>query len=503
MKTLDNTVMIKKKNGLEIPLFISISLFSLLFFLSSTANGQIKSGQAPNIVLIFMDDMGYGDLDLNGAIGYTLPNINKLASQGMRFTNFYAAQPICSASRAGILTGCYPNRIGLTGALFPDSKIGMNSAEETIPEVLKKKGYATSMVGKWHLGDAKEFLPLQHGFDEYFGLPYSNDMWSIAYDGKLETDKSSWRSKVPPLPLIEGNNIIETIQNMDQMNTLTTRYTEKAVSFIERHKGRPFFLYFAHTMPHVPLAVSDKFKGKSEQGLYGDVMMEIDWSVGQIMKILKENDLENNTLVVFTSDNGPWLTFGAHGGSSGGLREGKQTTFEGGQREPAIMRWPGVIPEGTVNNKLASTIDLLPTFAAITEAPLPEKKIDGINILPLFKGNEYENPRDTFYYYYGKNSLEAVREGPWKLVLPHKYKSDEGELPGKDGNIGSRHTDSIGLALYDLRRDPGERYNVLKHNPDVVEKLQKLVERARVDLGDDLTGRPGNNRREPGRIGAE
>lgn len=494
--------MIDKQKYLKKFVTISFYFFILLFLFGIKANGQVnKIENQPNIVLIFMDDMGYGDITAYGGTGYSTPNIDKLAAQGMRFTNFYAAQPICSASRAGILTGCYPNRIGMPGAIFPGSNVGLNSLEETIPELLKRKGYVTSMVGKWHLGDAKEFLPLQHGFDEYFGLPYSNDMWPIGYGNGPITKNTSWKLKMPPLPLIEGNKTIEHIESMSQMDQLTTRYTKKAVSFIEQHKEEPFFLYFAHSMPHVPLAVSDKFKGKSEQGLYGDVMMEVDWSVGQVMKVLKENGLSDNTLVIFTSDNGPWLNFGNHAGSSGGLREGKQTTFEGGQREPCIMHWPAVIKGGTVNNKLASTLDLLPTFITITRAPEPKKRIDGVNIIALLKGKKEANPRNSFYYYYNKNSLEGVREGYWKLILPHKYRTYDGELAGNDGFMGKKHEDSIGLALYNLRRDPGERYDVKEQYPEVVERLQRLVEKARKDLGDDLVGRIGNNRREPGRVG--
>lgn len=461
---------------------------------------QTDSDKKPNIVLIFMDDLGYGDLGSTAATYYTTPNIDKMTSQGMRFTNFYTASAVCSASRAALLTGAYPNRIGITGALFPDSKIGINPEEETIPELLKDEGYATGIVGKWHLGDAKKFLPLQHGFDEYFGLPYSNDMWPINYDGTPATDTTTFHANMPPLPLIEGNEPIEYIQDQQDQDELTTRYTHKAVSFIERHHDQPFFLYFAHTMPHVPLGVSQKFRGKSSQGLYGDMMMEVDWSVGEIMKTLKDNGIEDNTLVILTSDNGPWLNFGNHAGSAGGLREGKQTTWEGGQRVPAIMHWPQMIPAGSVKNKLASTLDLLPTFAAITGAPLPERKIDGVNILPLLKGDEDASPRDHLYYYYNKNDLQAVRQGSWKLVLPHKWSSYENELPGQNGLPGKRHRDSTGLALYNLRRDPGERYNVIEQNPDVLKQMMQLVEQAREDLGDDLTDRQGTNRRKPGKL---
>ena len=446
------------------------------------AQASKASGSLPNIVLIYMDDMGYGDVDAYGGIDYTTPNIDKLAASGMRFTNFYAAQPICSASRAALLTGCYPNRIGFHGALGPHAPMGISDHEVTIAQMLKKKGYATAMFGKWHLGDDKKFLPLQHGFDEYLGLPYSNDMWPVDYNGKPFKDTSNFRAKWPPLPLIEGNKTIRYIRTLDDQGTLTTLYTQHAVSFIKRHKTHPFFLYLAHSMVHVPIAVSDKFKGKSKQGLFGDVMMEIDWSVGQVMEALYNNGLDKNTLIIFTSDNGPWLTFGNHAGSGGGLREGKMTTFEGGQREPSIIRWPGVVPGGTVCNKLACNIDILPTLAAITGAPLPPNKIDGVNILSLFKGDVNANPRDHLFYYYNKNSLQAVREGPWKLILPHRYVSNTNEIPGKDGYPGKTHMDSTGLALYDLRRDPGERYDVKEQNPDVVQRLQQLIEQAREDL---------------------
>ena len=290
------------------------------------------------------------------------------------------------------------------------------------------------------------------------------------------------------------------INTLEDQAQLTTLYADHAADFINRHKDGPFFLYFAHSMPHVPLGVSEKFSGKSKQGMYGDVIMEIDWSVGQVMKALEENGLENNTLIIFTSDNGPWLNYGNHAGSTGGLREGKGTSWEGGQREPCIMKWPGVIPAGKVCSKLSSTIDILPTVAAITGAAVPDHKIDGVNILPLLKGDEKTNPRDHFFYYYRKNSLEAVRKGNWKLVLPHIHRSYEGVLPGKDGWPGPTKQDTAKLALFNLRRDPGERYDVQEMYPDVVEELMKLVESARNDLGDDLTDRTGKNVRECGKV---
>jgi arylsulfatase len=454
----------------------------------------------PNIILIFCDDLGYGDLSCYGATQYKTPNLDKMASQGVRFTSFLSAQAVCSASRAGIMTGCYPNRVGISGALMPDAKIGLNPNEETIAEVLKKQKYKTVAIGKWHLGYQHEFLPLQQGFDEYLGLPYSNDMWPVNYDGKPAAENSN-KARYPMLPLIDGNEKVREIRTLDDQSELTTLYTERAVRFINTHKGNPFFLYLAHSMPHVPLAVSSKFKGKSQQGLYGDVIMEIDWSVGEIMKTLEKNGLEKNTLVIFTSDNGPWMNFGNHAGSNGGLREGKGASFEGGQREPCIMRWPGHIPEGTICNKLASTIDILPTLAVLTNSPLPEKKIDGVNILPLLLGDENANPRESFLYYYRKNSLEAVRKGDWKLVFAHPGRTYIGFKPGSDGFPGDVNENfQFDEGLYDLRRDPGERFDVKEYYPEVVAELKKLADVAREDLGDDIQKMEGKNRREPGRI---
>ena len=458
--------------------------------------------QTPNIVLIFIDDLGYGDLSCYGATQYKTPNLDRMASQGMRFTSFMSAQAVCSASRAGIMTGCYPNRVGITGALFPDSKIGLNPDEEIIPEVLKKRGYKSAAVGKWHLGHLPEFLPQQQGFDEYLGIPYSNDMWPVNHDGTpiLATDKN-WKFSFPALPLIEGNKEIRQFHTLEDQSEITTIYTERAVRFITENKKQPFFLYLAHSMPHIPLAVSSKFKGKSEQGLYGDVVMEIDWSVGEVLKALEKNGLDKNTLVIFTSDNGPWQNFGNHAGSTGGLREAKGSSFEGGQREPCIMRWPGHIPEGVVCNKLSSTIDLLPTFAAITHAPLPEKKIDGVNILPLLLGDENANPRETFLYYYRKNSLEGVRKGNWKLVFAHPGRTYLGFKPGVDGLPGKTNENfQFEEGLYDLRRDPGERYDVKEYYPEIVAELKKLADEARLDLGDDIQNMEGKFRREPGKV---
>lgn len=423
-----------------------------------------------NIVLINLDDVGFGDFSCNGAYGYKTPNIDNLASQGVRFTHFLACQPISGASRAGLLTGCYPNRIGFSGAPGPDSDYGIHPEEMTMGELLKQKGYSTAIFGKWHLGDAREFLPLQNGFDEYYGLPYSNDMWPYhPQQGEV--------FNFPDLPTIEGNKVVG--YNTDQTR-FTTDYTVRAVNFIRKNRKKPFFLYLAHSMPHVPLAVSDKFKGKSEQGLFGDVMMEIDWSVGEVLKTLKEQGLMENTLVVLTSDNGPWTNYGNHAGSAGGLREAKATTFDGGNRIPCIMYWKGHTKPGTICNKLASNIDLFPTFAEITGAPLPEKKIDGVSILSLIHGEDNANPRESFVYYLNKNDLEAVTDGEFKLVYSHKYVTYGAYEPGNDGQPGKLTVAEIEKPeLYDLRRDPGERYNVISQYPERVIKLNKIADKMR------------------------
>jgi arylsulfatase len=476
---------------------------SLAAFNASAQKAETFKQCTPNIVLILMDDMGYGDIGSTGANQYDTPNLDRLASQGTRFTWYYCPQAVSSASRTGLLTGCYPNRLGISGALMPYSKVGINSEETTIAEMLKTKGYHTAIYGKWHLGCQKEFLPLQHGFDEYFGLPYSNDMWPVDYDGvpiRLK-DTTSAKMRYPPLPLIEGNEKVAEIQTLADQDKLTTWYTERAIKFIDQHKKEPFFLYLPHSMVHVPLGVSAKFRGKSKQGMFGDVMMEVDWSVGEVLKALERNGIDKNTLVIFTSDNGPWLNFGNHAGTTGGLREGKGTSWEGGQHVPCIMRWPGVVPEGAICNKLATAMDILPTLAAITGAKLPEKKIDGVSILSLLLGDKSATPRHELYYYYQRNSLEAVQLDYWKLILPHKGISYVGMVPGKDGWPGkTANIEIFSSQLYDLRRDPGERYNLVNEYPDIVKKLLKIADEARNDLGDDITNSPGANRRKAGSV---
>jgi len=479
--------------------------FGIYGFIATTCRigifyDQEKKNHPPNIVIIFIDDQGYADVGCFGAKGFETLNLDQMAAEGMKFTNFYVSQAVCSASRASLLTGCYAERVGIQGALMPWSTVGLNPEEETIADMLKKKGYATGIFGKWHLGHHQEFLPLQHGFDEYLGLPYSNDMWPVGFDGKPVTEGR--KVYYPPLPLIENNEKIDEIRTLEDQAKLTTLYTEGAVKFIEKNKDRPFFLYLSHTMAHVPLGVSEKFRGKSEQGMYGDVMMEIDWSVGEILKTLNRHGLDENTLVIYTSDNGPWLNFGNHAGSAYPLREGKGTMWEGGCRVPCIIRWTGQIPAGSESHNIAATIDLLPTIAAIAGAPLPKKSIDGVNILPLLKGDQDENPRDHYFYYYG-GELCAVIQGNWKLYFPHKARSYEGVEPGNDGFPGPYATLAVGLELYDLENDIGETNNVIVKYPDVVAQLKALAEKAREELGDRLTQTKGKGVREPGRIGSQ
>jgi len=446
-----------------------------------------QQSKPTNFVLVNLDDSGYGDFSCNGAYGYTTPNIDRLASEGLRFTHYLAPQPISGASRAGLMTGCYPNRIGFRGAPGPYSDIAIPESETTMGEMLQSVGYKTAIVGKWHLGCKPDKLPLNNGFDEYFGLPYSNDMWPYHP-----------QRTYPDLPLYEGDKVIE--YNPD-MNQLTTRYTEYAVDFIERNHKGPFFLYLAHSMPHVPLGVSDKFRGKSSQGMFGDVMMEIDWSIGEVLKTLRKYRLEKNTLFILTSDNGPWINYGNHAGSTGGLREGKSTTFEGGNRVNCIMYWKGHLAEGRICNGLISGIDIFPTFADISGASLPDVPIDGVSIRDLIEGKTDRSPRESFAYYFKKNSLEAVTDGRYKLVFPHAHRTYSAFPPGKDGQPGQLDEEFMldHCEFFDLRRDPGERYNVIDEYPEEVKRLEAIADEYRARLGDDLRDMPGTERRLSGR----
>jgi arylsulfatase len=365
----------------------------------------------------------------------------------------------------------------------------LNPEETTIAEMLKDEGYVTATYGKWHLGHHEKFLPLQHGFDDFYGIPYSNDMWP---------NHPQRPDYYPPLPLFEGNEIIE--KNPDQ-RFFTREFTNRTIEFIENNQNQPFFVYLAHPMPHVPLFTTPAFKDTSRQGKYGDVMMELDNSVGRINQTLEKLNLDENTLVVFMSDNGPWLNYGNHAGSTGGFREGKGTTFEGGQRVPCIMKWKGTIEGSRVCNGLASGIDILPTIAQLTGAKLPDRKIDGFDLSALLSGKTKHSPRQTFLYYYRQNNLQAVRKGNWKLVFQHRGRTYEGYKPGNNGMPGKApEHELVEKGLYNLRRDPGERYNVLEHYPEVVAELEEVAKDARADLGDDLTGNEGTNRRKMGTL---
>jgi len=456
--------------------------------------------ELPNFVIMFTDDQGYQDVGCFGSPLIETPHLDRMAAEGMRFTDFYAAQAVCSASRAALITGCYPNRIGILGALGPKSTHGIHENELTIAELVKQRGYATAIYGKWHLGHHPKFLPTRHGFDDYFGLPYSNDMWPY-HPGVAHLPMEERLKRWPHLPLIEGERVINPQVTHEDQTQLTTWYTERAVGFIEKNKDRPFLVYVPQSMPHVPLHVSEKFQGKSKRGLYGDVIMEIDWSMGRILDTLKRLGLDENTLVIFTSDNGPWLSYGTHGGCALPLREGKGTMFDGGCREACIMRWPKRIPAGSVCKEVAGTIDILPTIAQIIGVELPaDRIIDGRSILPLLEARPgAKSPREAQYFFWGR-ALQAVRSGKWKLHFPHGYRT----LAGREGGTGGRPVPysqaKIGLELFDLENDIGETTNVADAHPEVVARLQALAEKARADLGDSATRRNGKNVREPGRL---
>lgn len=492
-----------KKNSLP-----SLARCAVIAALLATAclpsKAQAASPAPPNIVIILTDDQGYADVGKFGAEGFTTPNLDRLADQGAIFRNFHVAQPVCSASRAALLTGCYPNRIGIHGALGPNSKIGLSASEETLAQLLKSRGYATAIYGKWHLGDTPQFMPLRHGFDEYFGLPMSCDYWPDHPNliTNLPATIVAIKREYPNLPIYDGEKKFREEMSIDDLNHLTTWYAERAVKFIDANKSHPFFLYVAHSMPHVPLGVSDKFRGKTKRGLYGDVIEEIDWSVGQILAALKRNGLDDNTLVIFTSDNGPWLCFGNHAGSAKPLREGKMTNWEGGTREPCIMRWPGHIPAGADTWDMLMTIDLFPTIAKLTGAELPKNKIDGLDVWPIISRQPgAKNPHSSYWFYYEVNQLQAVTssDGHWKLQLPHTYQTLAGKPGGTNGvPVLYSHQTIQKEELYDLVNDLSETTDVSTQHPDIVKQLEAEAEKARADLGDALTKHPGPGRREPG-----
>jgi len=425
----------------------------------------------PNVILINCDDLGYGDLGCYGSIAHDTPVLDKMAQEGIRFTDFYMASPVCSPSRGAMLTGCYPRRIGFGSfegkwVLFPGQGIGLHSDEWTIGKALQQQGYATMLIGKWHCGDQPEFLPTRHGFDHYYGIPYSNDMGYQA-----------GRTQFPPLPLMLDE---EVLQQQPSQASLTERYVEQSVRFIRENAvaGKPFFLYLAHMYVHLPLYVPDRFLNESRNGAYGAAVACIDWVTGVLLDELKRQGMEENTLVVFTSDNGSRCD---NEGSNGPLRGTKGTTWEGGQRVPCIMRWPGTIPAGTVSQALTTSLDFLPTLVGLAGGTLPEDRIiDGCDLRPLLSGGEgADSPREVFFYYL-KDNLEAVRFGPWKLHVWRK--------------------DAAVRELYHLETDIGETTNVIEAHPEIAAQLERLIEQCRSDLGDAATGQEGSNCRPHGRV---
>jgi arylsulfatase A-like enzyme len=407
-------------------------------------------GQKPNIVYIFADDLGYGDLSCYGAKDINTPNIDQIAKQGIKFTEFYSASSVCSPSRAALLTGRYPQRMGINTVFFPESFTGIPDTEITIPEILKEKGYATGIVGKWHLGHHYQYLPLQQGFDEYFGIPYSNDMESVVY--------------------MRGNEV-ESYKVKQQYITKT--YTKEAQKFITKNKDNSFFLYIAHSMPHVPLYASEEFIGTSKRGLYGDVVQELDWSVGQILKSLREHGILENTLIVFSSDNGPWLAMKEDGGSAGDLREGKTFTFDGGMKVPTVAMWKNRIPQGIINTEVASQMDWFPTIANITGSSIPKGLvIDGLDISKVLtdKGNR----KNSDLLFLDGKQLQGYRSGQWKVKLPYK---------GFRGNKWKQLVKAHDTLLFNLNTDPGEKNNLFEKYPEKAKEILKEMIEKYQDMG--------------------
>ena len=423
----------------------SALLMTMLIMLTACdgTNAPAEKESLPNIVVVYCDDLGYGDLGCFGNREIRTPNIDRIAEEGMKFPEFYSASPVCSPSRAALLTGRIPQRMGINKVFVPSSYTGMPVEEITTADLLKSKGYATGIVGKWHLGHRHEFLPLQRGFDEYFGIPYSNDMNSVVY--------------------LEDNEVVDL--HVDQ-HFITRTYTEKALDFIDRNSGGPFYLYLAHSMPHVPIYASPEFDGRSGKGLYTDVIEEIDWGVGQVLAKLEEQGILNNTLVIFSSDNGPWLAMREYGGSAGILREGKQFTFEGGQRVPTLAMWPDVIKAGSVYDDMALMMDWFPTFAEIIGAEVPgDRDYDGESILKVLDGTGKRE--GTEFLYYDGGDLQCYRNGDWKLKLPFR---------GYRGSNGKRAVPPHDTLLFNLKSDPGEKVNLYAEQPEKVVDMLALME---------------------------
>lgn len=465
--------------------------FNFILLLTLVACTQTTPVVPPNIVFILTDDQGYGDLGIYGATDIETPHLDQLAKDGAYFTSYYATQPVCSASRASILTGCYPDRIGIHNAYGPGSKVGLNPSETTLAELLKEQGYATGIFGKWHLGDAPKFLPRKHGFDTHYGILYSNDMWP-------QHPQQGTVFNFPDIELYENETPLRVLEDQ---TFLTQALTVKAIDFIKKNKDNPFFVYLPHPQPHVPLFAADEFKGTQTRGLYGDVIREIDHSVGQILATLEAEGIAENTIVVFTSDNGPWLSYGGHSGSPGGFREGKGTNWEGGHRVPGIIRYPKKIQPNTRIDAPAMGIDWLPTLADFTGSPLPQKKIDGASLVPLLTGITTTSPHENFFFFYRTNELHAVRHKDWKLYVPHTYRSLNGREGTNDGfPVPYDQNEILEAELYHLISDPREQKDVASDHPEMVIKINKIADSIRKILGDRLTGIKGSEVRPVGRV---
>jgi arylsulfatase A len=457
----------------------------LLFGAASAQTIAKKTPSKPNFILILADDLGYGDIGPFGSTKNRTPNLDRMAREGMKLTSFYAA-PVCTPSRAQILTGCYAKRVSLPNVIFPMSPTGLSAGERTIADLLKPCGYASMVIGKWHVGDDTIFLPTWHGFDHYFGLPYSNDMGP--QEAAAAAKNASNPPRKPPLPLVRDEKVIETIYSRGQ-DSLTERYTDEAVKFIRDNKDRPFFLYLPHTAVHVPIHPGDKFRGKSAS-LFSDWVEELDWSAGRVLDTVRELGLADRTLVIFTSDNGPWLPKGTNAGVAGPLRGGKGTTWEGGVREPTIAWWPGKVPADSVCDAVAANFDFLPTFVSLAGGTIPhDRKIDGQDLLPLLLGRAKTSPHEAYFYFSG-NNLQAVRSGPWKLKI-----AGRGEGTGKA--TGASEEKSFEPVLYNLAEDIGEQTDQSRKHPEIVKRLQSLIAEMDSDLGAIRLG-PGV--RPPGRV---
>lgn len=469
-------------------LFIAIAAI-LSCGVSSAQDPEHTASRPPNIILILADDLGYGDLGCYGNTSIATPHLDRMAAEGLRFTSFYAASSVCSASRAALLTGCYPQRVSIPGVISANVTYGIHPDEQLLPEILRSNGYSTAIFGKWHLGNQPQFNPLNHGFDKWLGTVGSNDM------GRGRLTLAARAGGKAGVELFRNRSLIET--NPDQ-RFLTQRYTDEAIRFIQEQKAKPFFLYVPHNMPHTPLFVSPEFAGKSAARLYGDVVSELDASVGRILQTLDDLDIADQTIVVFTSDNGPWLIFGDHGGSAGPFRGGKKQTFEGGQRVPCLVRWPGKIQPRTVDIPTVA-FDLLPTLVALAGTTLPSKKIDGIDLSALWLNGTEPAERSIAFYF--ENELRAIRRGPWKLQFAHTDRhAPDPERKGHGGHRGAVVPIQRSRSLYNLKQDVAESRPVAATDNAIMNQLLRDAESFRDELGDSLQKRNGHGVRPAGQV---